>query len=339
MRAMVCTKYGPPDVLQIQELPTPTPKEKEIRVRVHATSVGYGDLTIRNFKAVTPGRFNMPLLFWVIAKLYSGVSKPRTAILGGEFSGVVDSLGEAVTAFKPGDEVFGYLGQSMGGDAEYLCISANGCVAKKPTNMTFEEAAVVPYGAIMALDLLRKANLKPGQKVLIHGASGGIGSAAVQLARHHFGAEVTGVCSTPRLDLVRSLGANHVIDHTREDFTRNGETYDLIFDVLGKSSFARCRGSLKEGGRYLLASFKAKQLLQMLWTALTGKDRRVICAIAPGSPEALRTVRELIEAGKLKTIIDRRYPLEQLADAHRYAESGQKRGQIVITLDAPGRER
>jgi NADPH:quinone reductase-like Zn-dependent oxidoreductase len=331
---MVCTSYGPPEVLQLQEVPTPEPRDDQIRVRVRATSVGYGDLVIRNFKAVTPREFNMPLLFWVIAKLYSGAGKPRTPILGSEFAGVVDAIGKAVTAFQPGDEVFGYLGQSMGADAEYLCMPENGCVTTKPANMTFEEAAVAPYGAIMALDLLRKAHIEPGQKVLILGASGGIGSAAVQLARHHFGAQVTGICSTPRLELVKALGADEVIDYTKQDFTRSGRTYHLIFDVLGRSSYARCKGSLEDGGRYLLASFKGKQLLEMIWTGLTASSKRVTCAIAPGSREALRTVKELIEAGKLRSIIDRRFPLERLAEAHRHVESGQKRGQIVITLGA-----
>jgi NADPH:quinone reductase-like Zn-dependent oxidoreductase len=330
---MVCTKYGPPQVLQLRDVPTPIPKDQQIRVRVRATSVGYGDLTIRDFGAITPRKFHMPFVFWVIAKLYSGIGRLRTSILGSEFAGVVDSIGKAVTTFAPGDEVFGYLGQRMGADAEYLCMPEDGCVTRKPATMTFEEAAVVPYGAVMALDLLRKANIQPGHKVLIHGASGGIGSAAVQFARHHFGAEVTGVCSTPRVELVKALGADKVIDYTKEDFTRRGETYDLIFDVLGKSSYGRCRGSLRPGGRYLLASFKVTQLLQMLWTGLIGSNTRVTCAIAPGSPEALRTVKELIEAGKLRALIDRRYSLEQLVEAHRYAESGQRRGQIVITLD------
>ncbi|MBI5549235.1 MAG: NAD(P)-dependent alcohol dehydrogenase [Deltaproteobacteria bacterium] len=332
MRAMVCTSYGPPEVLQLQEVPRPEPRAKEIRVGVRATSVSFGDLMVRNFKAVTPSQFNMPLLFWVFARLYSGFTKPRTSILGSEFAGVVESAGKAVTTFKPGDEVFGYLGQGMGADAEYLCMPEDGCVARKPANLTFEEAAVAPYGAIMALELLRNARIQPGQRVLVLGASGGIGSAAVQLARHHFGARVTGVCSTAGLELVRSLGADRVVDYTKEDFTRSGETYALVFDVLGRSSFARCRSSLEPGGRYLLASFKGKQLLQMLWTRLTGADLRVICALAPGSAESLRTVKELLESGKLKSVVGRRFRLEQLAEAHRWAESGPKRGHVAISV-------
>jgi len=336
MRAMVCTRYGPPDVLQLQEVRRPEPRDNQIRVRVRATSVGYGDLTIRNFRSVTPRDFNMPIFLWAIAKVVSGIRKPRTPILGSEFAGVVESIGRAVRTFTPGDEVFGYLGQSMGADAEYLCMPENGCVTRKPVNMSFDEAAVASYGAIMALDLLRSAGVEPGQRVLVVGASGGIGSAAVQLAKNHFGASVTGVCSTPRMELVKTLGADKVIDYTKEDFTQSGEVYDLIFDVLGRSSYALCKGSLSERGRYLPASFKGKQLLQMLWTGLNGGKRRVICAIAPGSSEALRTVKDLIESGKLRSVIDRRFPLEQLAEAHRYAESGQARGRIAITLGASG---
>jgi len=218
----------------------------------------------------------------------------------------------------------------MGAYAEYLCMPANGTLAMKPANMTFEEAAVVPYGAIMALYLLRRQNIRPGQKVLVNGASGGIGSAAVQLAKY-YGAEVTGVCGTPRLEYVRSLGADKVIDYGKEDFTGNGETYDLIFDILGKGSFSRCKGSLAPNGRYLLASFKMRELLQMLWTSIIG-GKRVLCVLAPGSREDLLSVKELIEAGKIKTIIDRCYPLERAADAHRYVEQGHKKGNVVITI-------
>ena len=213
----------------------------------------------------------------------------------------------------------------MGAYAEYLCMPEDGCVAIKPANMTYEEAAAVPYGAIMALSLLRKGNIQSGQKVLINGASGGIGSAAVQLAKY-YGAEVTGVCSTPRLELVKSLGADKVIDYTKEDFTESGETYDLIFDILGKSSFSRCKSSLKQNGRYLLASFKMKQLFQMLWTSMIG-SKKVICAMAARKTEDLISIKELIEAGKIKSVIDRRYPLEQTAEAHRYVEDRAQKGK------------
>jgi NADPH:quinone reductase-like Zn-dependent oxidoreductase len=205
-------------------------------------------------------------------------------------------------------------------------------VAIKPANMTYEEAAAVPYGALTALNLLRKVNIQPGQKVLINGASGAIGSAALQLAKYHFGAEVTGVCRTPRLEFVKSLGADKVIDYTKEDFTQNGEIYDLIFDILGKSSFSRCKSSLNQNGRYLLASFKMKQLFQMLWTSMIG-SKKVICALSLEKTEDLIFIKELIEAGKIKSIIDRCYALEQTAEAHRYIETGHKKGNVVIAVE------
>jgi NADPH:quinone reductase-like Zn-dependent oxidoreductase len=331
MKSIVYTQYGPPEVLHLTELEKPAPKDNEILIRIHATSVTIGDLWARNFKEISPREFTMPLPLWLPTRLYFGIKKPRINVLGAELAGEVEAVGKDVKRFKKGDQVFGYPGQSMGAYAEYLCMPENGCVAIKPVNMTYEEAAVIPYGAIMALNLLRKANIQPGQKVLINGASGGIGSAAVQIAKHHFGAEVTGVCGTPRLEFVKSLGADEVIDYTREDFTQNGETYDIIFDILGESSFSRCKNSLKPNGIHLFASFKMKQLLQMLWTSMTG-GKRVRCALAPGSTEDLIGVKELIEAGKIKSIIDRCYPLEEVAEAHRYVEKGLKRGPVVITL-------
>jgi NADPH:quinone reductase-like Zn-dependent oxidoreductase len=246
-------------------------------------------------------------------------------------AGEIESVGKDVKLFREGDQVFGYRGMSMGANADYLCMPEDGCVAIKPANMTYEEAAVVPYGAMMALSLLGKVNIQSGQKVLINGASGGIGSAAVQLAKSLFGANVTGVCSTPRLELVKSLGADRVIDYTREDFTESGETYDLIFDILGKSSFSHCKGSLEQNGRYLLASFKMGHLAHMLWTRIIG-SRKVICAMASDRKEDLVRVKELIEAGKIKAVIDRRFPLEQTADAHRYVETGHKKGHVVIRV-------
>lgn len=331
MKAIICTKYGSPDVLQLKEVEQPVLKDNEILIRSHAASVNFGDLMARNFKAISPQKFNMPFLFWLLAKISLGVNQPKITILGSEFAGEVAAVGKDVKRFKPGDQVFGYPGLDFGAYAEYLSLPENGVLAAKPANMTYEEAAAVPYGAIMALNLLRKANLRPGQKVLINGASGGIGSAAVQIAKH-FGAEVTGVCGTPRLEFVKSLGADHVIDYTAEDFTQNGETYDLIFDILGKSTFARCKKSLKPNGILLFASFKMKQLMQMLWTSRSSSGKRVICAIAPGSLEDLNSTKELIEAGKIKAIIDRCYPMDQAAEAHRYVEEGHKKGSVVITL-------
>ena len=332
MKAIVYTEYGPPDVLQLKEVEKPTPNDNEVLIRIFATSVTYGDITTRNMRKISPRKFNMPFPFWLLARMMFGVRKPRKTILGAELAGEVEAVGKDVKLFKKGDQVFGYPGASMGANAEYLCMPEDGCVATKPSNMTYEEAAVVPYGALMALNLLRKVNIQPGQKVLINGASGGIGSAAVQLAKSHFGAEVTGVCSTPRLELVKSLGADKVIDYTKEDFTKSGETYDLIFDILGKSSFSRCKSSLKQNGRYLLASFKMRQLFQMLWTSVIG-GKKVICAIALEKPEDLVFIKELVEAGKLRSVIDRRYPLEQTAEAHRYIESGLKKGSVVITVE------
>jgi NADPH:quinone reductase-like Zn-dependent oxidoreductase len=331
MKAIVYKEYGSPDVLHVEEVAKPAPKDNEVLIKNYATTVNFGDLMARNYKAVSPRQFNMLFLFWLIAKISFGLNRPKNPILGSEFAGEVEAVGSTVTRFKPGDQVFGYLGPSMGAYAEYFCMPENGVLVSKPANLTYEEAAVVPYGAIMALNLLRKANVQPGQKVLINGASGGIGSAAVQIAKY-FGVEVTGVCGTPRLGLVKSLGADHVIDYTVEDYNQNGKTYDLIFDVLGKSSFARSKNSLKPNGVLLFASFKMKQLVQMLWTSRLGSGKRVICAMAPGSLEDLNAVKELVEAGKIQAIIDRCYPMEQAAEAHRYVEEGHKKGNVVITM-------
>jgi len=330
MKAITYTEYGSPDVLQLVEVEKPTPKDNEILIRIYATQVNYGDTLARNFREISPRKFNMPFLFWLPARMAFGFSKPKIKILGSELAGEVESVGKDVKLFKEGDQVFGYRGMSMGANAEYLCMSENGLVAPKPANMTYEEASAVPYGALTALNLLRKVNIQREQKVLINGASGGIGSAAVQLVKY-FGAEVTGVCGTPRLEFVKSLGADKVIDYTKEDFTQNGETYDLIFDILGKSSFAQCKNSLNQNGRYLLASFKMKQLFQMLWTSLIG-SKKVICALSGEKIEDLIFIKELIEAGKIKSIIDRHYPLEQTAEAHRYVETGHKKGNVIITV-------
>ena len=272
----------------------------------------------------------MPFLFWLIGKMYFGFRKPKKTILGSEFSGEVEAIGRDVNKFRKGNQVFGYLGPVMGAYAEYLSMPENGVVALKPANITYEEAAAIPYGAIMALSLLRKLNIQSGQKVLINGASGGIGSFTLQLAKY-FGAEVTGVCGTPRLELVKSLGADKIIDYSKEDFTQSGETYDLIFDILGKSSFSRCKSSLKQNGRYILVSFKVKQLFQMFWTSMIG-SKKVICVLSNEKAEDLRFIKELIEAGKIKPIIDKCFPLEQMVEAHRYVDEGHKKGNVVITM-------
>ncbi len=330
MKAIVYTEYGAPDVLKLKEVARPTPGENEVLIKIHATPVNFGDILVRNFKAVSPREFTMPTPLWLPARMSFGFNKPRVQTPGSEFAGVVEGVGSAVTKFKVGNAVFGYRGQAMGANAEYLCVPEDSTVAIMPANLSFEEAAGITYGALTALSLLRKANIQPGQKVLINGASGAIGSFAVQIARD-FGAEVTGVCGTPRLETVKALGADHVIDYTREDFTQNGKTYDLIFDVKNKSSFAKCKNSLTPNGCYMLVSFKTGQVLQMIWTSLAS-SKKVKCVLSNEKPEDLITIRDLAEAGKLKSIIDRCYPLEQAAAAHRYYESGQKTGSVIIVM-------
>ena len=334
MKAVVYTEYGSPDVLQLKEVEKPAPKDNEILIRIYATPVNFGDTYARNFKAISPRKFSMPILLWLPAKMAMGFSRPKRTILGSEFAGEIEAIGKQVTRFKKGDQVFGFRGSSFGAYAEYLCMPETGLVAIKPANMTYEEAATVPGGALTALSLLRKVNIQRGQKVLINGASGGIGAAAVQLAKNHFGAEVTGVCGTPRLEFVKALGAEKVIDYTHEDFSKNGETYDLIFDVPGKTSFARCKNSLKPNGRLFYVSFKMKHLLQMLLTSIMG-GKKVICALSGEKPEDLVLIKELVEAGKITSIIDRCYPLEQTTEAHRYVEAGHKTGSVVITVGKP----
>jgi NADPH:quinone reductase-like Zn-dependent oxidoreductase len=330
MKAIVYTEYGTPDVLHLKEVAKPTPKDNEVLIKIRAISINYGDLIARNFGNVSAREFNMPSIFWLLARISFGLRKPKQQTLGSEFAGEIEAVGQAVTRFKTGDAVFGYRGASLGANCEYLCMPEDGMLALKPANMTYEEAASVPYGALTALNLLRKVNIQPGQKILINGASGAIGSYALQLAKH-FRAEVTGVSGTPRLALMKTLGADKVIDYTKTDFTKNGQTYDVIFDILGRSSFARCKNSLKQNGRYLLASFKMPQVFQMLWTSKMS-SKKVICALSGETPADLLIIKELIDEGKLKSVVDRSYPLEQAADAHRYAESGHKTGAVVITV-------
>lgn len=331
MKAVVYTEYGSPHVLKLEDVEKPTPKANEILIKIHATSVTFGDLMVRNMKSITPRNFTMPMPLWLPTRMIFGFNKPKVNILGAEFSGVIASVGKDVKRFEIGDQVFGYVGSTMGANAEYLCMDSEGNVVLKPKNMSYPEAAAVPYGALMALPLLRKVNIQRGQKVLINGASGSIGSCAVQIAKY-FGADVTGVCATPRVDMVKRLGADKVIDYTQEDFTQNGETYDVIFDILGKSSFSKCKRSLTENGRYLLASFSMIQLFQMLWTAFAG-TKKVVCALSPENREDLSFVKELVEAGTIISVVDRCFPLEQTAEAHKYVEAGHKQGSVIITLD------
>lgn len=300
-------------------------------MRVRATSVNFGDTLVRDLRAITPAKFHMPLLFWFFSKLYFGFGKPRVQVLGSEFAGEVEAVGAGVTGFKAGDKVFGYTGPRMGAYAEYMVLPDSGVVAALPDNMTYEEAAAVPYGAVMAWNVLKGLGLGPGRKVLVNGASGGIGPALVQLARNHFGAAVTGVCGPGKTAYVSALGAERVIDYTKEDFAAGGEGYDFIFDILGKADFARCRRALRPGGRCFYISFKMRQVLQMLLSSLLG-GKRAVCVLVGESAADLKAVKELIEAGELKAVIDGVHPLEQAAAAHSRAQDPQRQGGVVIRI-------
>ena len=328
MKAIVCTEYGPPEVLQLKEVEKPTPKDNEVLIKVHATSVTAGDCNARNFVFIPPGL--SPLV-----RLMLGFKKPKKSILGADVAGEIEAVGKNVKSFKPGDPVYGIDGNGVGAYAEYKCMSEEGALAKIPANMTYEEAVAIPFGGLTALYFLReKGNIQSGQKVLINGASGSVGSAAVQIAKS-FGAEVTGVCSTNNLEMVKSLGADKVVDYTQEDFTQNGETYDLILDpVVGKTSFSRCKNSLKPNGLYLAVAGGLPEMLQMVWTSLIGSKKVIFGGgEACERKEYMIFLNELIEAGKLKAVIDRRYPLEHIVEAHRYVDQGHKKGNVVITVE------
>jgi NADPH:quinone reductase-like Zn-dependent oxidoreductase len=311
-----------PDVLEVSEVAKPVPKDNEVLIKVRATTVTSGDWRARSL--------SMPAGFGLIARLVFGISKPRQPILGSELAGVVESTGKDVTKFKTGDEVFAFSDARMGAHAEYKTMPEDGAVALKPANLTFEEAAALSFGGTTALIFLRRGKIQKGEKVLVNGASGAVGTAVVQLAKH-FGADVTGVCSTANLELVTSIGADKVIDYTREDFTKNGETYDIIVDTAGTAPFSRCKGSLKEGGRLLKVLGTLPDLLQAPLASLTG-SKRVIAGPVWGSAEDLRFLAELAEAGEYKPVIDRSYPFEQMADAHCRVDAGHKRGNVVVTL-------
>jgi NADPH:quinone reductase-like Zn-dependent oxidoreductase len=324
MKAIVCKKYGPPDVLQLKEVEKPVPKENEVLIRIHAVAVTTEDPLNRKGEPF-------------FARVFTGLIRPKNPILGNEFAGEIEAVGGVdVKLFKEGDQVLGSTGTDFGCYAEYVCMPEEGLLAIKPANLTWEEAAPV-CGALAAWNFLKDmANIQSGQKVLINGASGSVGTSAVQLARF-FGAEVTGVCSTANLDMVRSLGADKVIDYTKEDFTQTGQTYDIIFDAVSKSSFSRCKGSLTQNGVYLSTVPGLPILLQMLWTSKIGSKKAKFSATGlrpvPERLVFLKELIELIEAGKLKSIIDRRYPFEEIAEAHRYVEKGHKKGNVVITLE------
>jgi NADPH:quinone reductase-like Zn-dependent oxidoreductase len=322
LKAIVCTKYGLPDVLQLKEVEKPAPKDNEVLVKIHATTVTSSDVRIRSF--------TYPPKFWLLGRIIFGIRKPRKTIPGDELAGIVESVGKNVKMFKKGDQVFG-MGTSFGlggSNAEYKCVPEEKGLALKPSKMTYEEATAVPFGGMTALGFLKKANIRSGQKVLIYGASGSVGTFAVQLAKY-FSAEVTGVCSTANLELVKSLGADEVIDYTKEDFTESDETYDVIFDAVMKTSFSRCKSSLKQEGAYLTVDWP---ILQALWASLTS-SKKVIFGLGSTKTEDIVLLKELIEAGKIKAVIDRRYPLEQIAEAHRYVETGHKKGNVVITVE------
>ena len=323
MKAIVYTRYGSPDVLQLKEVEKPTPKDNEVLIRTYAATVIAGDCELRSLK--------FPLWFWLPLRIYMGVIRPRKKILGQELAGDIESVGKDVKLFSKGDQVFAATDVGFGAYAEYKCMREEKTLALKPTNMTYEEAAAVPTGGLNALHYLRKGNIQSGEKVLINGASGNIGSFAVQLAKY-FGAEVTGVDSTGKLEMLRSIGADQVMDYTQEDFTKNGETYDVIFDAVGKSSFSRSVRSLKQNGRYILANPRLLPMVRGLWTSIIS-GKKVIFQFASYKAEDLIFLKELIEAGKIKSVIDRRYPLEQTAEAHGYVEKGQKTGNVVIALE------
>jgi NADPH:quinone reductase-like Zn-dependent oxidoreductase len=324
MRAVVYDRYGPPDVLRLEDVECPVPKEDEVLVKIHATTVNRLDVHTREANR------RSGLAVSLLSRLVSGLRRPRQRILGTEFAGEVEGVGAAVREFAVGDQVFGNSGLRFGAHAEYMCVREGGRIALKPAGMSFEEAAAVSDGALNALWCLRGADLRKGQRMLIYGASGAIGTAGVQLAKY-FGADVTAVCNTKNLELVRSLGADRVIDYTQEDFTKNGETYDFIFDAVGKHSFRRSRDSLRRGGCYL-ATDGFRNLILALWTSRIG-DKRVVFQIPPRyAKQDLLFIKELIEAGRYRAVIDRSYPLEEVIGAARYVETEQKTGNVVLTV-------
>jgi len=329
MKAIVYTKYGAPDVLQFKEVAKPTPKNNEVLIRTYAATVVAGDCELRSFK--------FPIWFWLPFRIYMGLIRPtRAPILGQELAGEIEDVGKDVNLFKKGDQIFAATGVVFGAYAEYTCLPSTCGMAIKPANMTYEQAAAVPTGGLNALHYLRRANIQPGEKVLINGACGNIGSFAVQLAKY-FGAEVTGVDSTEKLDMLRSMGADHVIDYTQEDYTKSGKTYDIILDVIANSSFSRSIKSLKQNGRYLLVNPRVLSMIRGLWTSMTS-SKQVIFEFSNYKTEDLVFLKELIEAGMIKSIIDKRYPLEQTAEAHRYVDQGCNKGNVVIILDSKGIE-
>ncbi len=317
MKTIVYNTYGTPDVLHLTQVETPTPKDNEVLIKIHATTVTAADCMMLEGRPM-----------W--GRIILGFQKPRRKTLGLEFAGDIEAVGKEVTQFRVGNKVYGFTGFRAGAHAEYTCMHENGSLGIMPTNLTYEQAAASVDGATTALYFLRdKANIQSGQNVLINGASGSIGTFAVQLAKY-FGTKVTGVCSTKNVELVKSLGADQVIDYTQADFTQNSQTYDIIFDTVGKSSFSKCRGSLTKHGCYLPTVGLINNVLHV-WTSLRG-GKKVISGMSIQKNESLRFLKELIEAGTIKTVVERHYPLEQIAEAFRYVQKGHKQGNVVITV-------
>ena len=319
MKAIVYARYGSPDVLQLKEVAKPAPKDNEVLIKIYATTVTSGDCRVRKADPFA-------------IRFFNGLTKPKkTTILGNELAGEIEEAGKNVKLFRKGDQVFGQAGMGLGANVEYICLREDATLVFKPKNLTYEEAASIPFGGNTALHFLRKGNIRSSQKVLIYGASGSLGTAAVQLAKN-FGADVTGVCSTVNVELVKSLGADKVIDYTKEDFTKIGQTYDIIFDTTGKSPYSGFVKSLKQKGIYLRAvHMSLSSIVRGLWTSMTS-SKKVIGGVASELKENLVFLKELIDMGKLKPVIDRCYPFEQIVEAHRYVDKGHKRGNVSITV-------
>ncbi len=323
MKAAVYREYGSPDVVKLEEVQKPTAGDKEVLIKVHAATVGTWDSEARSF--------SFPLWFWLPLRLAMGLRRSRWPILGQELAGEIEAVGKDVRNFKKGDAVYASTGLGFGAHAQYKCLPCKGALAIKPSNMSYEEAAGIPTGGLNALHFLRKARIQKGQKVLVNGAAGNIGVMAVQLAKY-FGAHVTAVDSKDKLDMLSEIGADQVIDYTQEDFTETREAYDVVFDLVFGSSFSRCLRSLKPDGCYLLANPQFSSMLRALWTSRTSRKRAVF-AFAGAKPEDLAYLREVIESGKIRAAIDRRYPLERAAEAHAYVDTGRRKGIVVLTVE------
>lgn len=320
MKAIVFKKYGPPGVLELMEVDKPVPKENEVLIKIHATSVNRTDCGIRWAKPF-------------IVRFFYGITRPKIRILGSELAGEIEAVGKDVTLFKKGEQIFGLTGDGMGAHAGYICLPEESSITVKPANMNYEEAAAVCDGLMLAFNYLGKVNLQKGNKVLIYGASGSIGTAGVQLAKY-YGAWVTAVCNSKNVDLVKSLGADEVIDYTKEDFTKINQTYDVVFDAVGKTSFFHCKKLMKKGGVYFSTDlgFMAQNPFLAVWTSVIG-SKKVKFPLPKASKKDVIFFKELIEAGKYKAVIDKTYPLEQMAEAYRYVEKGEKAGNVVITIE------